>query len=167
MLAALDFVDAQVERLNMGDATQLDKLPMKYIIDAVMDAPESNIVVTAHTKNLVEMGKRLKHVISNRHAQKTVALTGALQPWVLGPGQDALGNLATAIGAAQHLPAGAWISLKGLTFDPDDLAIKLDPDKQIVWGLGHAVVGSEIYRELQEKLDAAHGEYGYRLRQRQ
>ena len=71
-----------------------------------------HVLVTHGTDSMVQTGQVLKSI-----AGKTIVMTGALSPARF-RGSDAEFNIGCAIGAVQCLPAGVYIAMNGLVWDP-------------------------------------------------
>ena len=71
-----------------------------------------HVLVTHGTDSMVATGMVLKAVEG-----KTIVMTGALSPARF-RGSDAEFNIGCAIGAVQCLPAGVYIAMNGLIWDP-------------------------------------------------
>ena len=105
-------VPAFVQVLMMTDSLDMTAGDRKTIVDACLDAPESQIVVTHGTDTMVETAAVLDGI-----AGKTIILTGALNPARF-RGSDAEFNIGTAVGAVQSLPEGVYIAMNGRVWDP-------------------------------------------------
>jgi len=100
---------------------QIDSLDMTAthraeILNAVMAAPESQIVITHGTGTMALTAQYLNGHVGD----KTVVLTGAMRPFSLGQ-SDANFNLGGAVIAAQTLPSGVYGVMNGRVFPADKL----------------------------------------------
>jgi L-asparaginase len=79
---------------------------------AVEKTPSQQIVITHGTDTMINTAKNLLDI-----SGKTIVLTGAMQPARF-RFTDAVFNIASAMTAAQILPAGVYIAMNGRIFDP-------------------------------------------------
>ncbi len=99
-----------VVELLRKDSLQMtpeDRIAIRHAI-AANDA--RRIIVTHGTDTMVETARELQGL-----ADKTIVLTGALQPARFAD-SDAAFNLGLAMGAVQVLPAGVYIAANGQVF---------------------------------------------------
>ena len=94
-----------------------DSLHMKdkdrKLIHAVVSASEiRHILITHGTDSMVETATVLQNL-----PDKTIVLTGALNPARFRD-SDAIFNIGCAVGAAQTLPPGVYITMNGMVWDP-------------------------------------------------
>ncbi len=102
----------QVTSLLRKDSLELTDDDRQMIRSAVERSAAQNIVITHGTDTMIKTGRALQGV-----AGKTIVLTGAMQPARF-RFTDAIYNVASAITAAQTLPAGIYIAMNGQIFDP-------------------------------------------------
>lgn len=102
----------EIETLLRKDSLDLDDADRRRIHDAVAAADESRILITHGTDSMVETARTLLDI-----EDKTVVLFGAMQPARMRY-SDAMYNLGVASAAVQLLPAGVYIAMNGLVFDP-------------------------------------------------
>lgn len=100
----------QIDSLDMTDAHRAK------ILQAVLDAPENQLVIT-HGTGTMELTAKALH---GKIGDKTVILTGAMRPWSLGR-SDGNFNLGGAIIAARTLPAGVYGVMNGQVFTAQKL----------------------------------------------
>lgn len=100
----------KVDSLEMTDAHRLT------ILDAVLAAPEDQVIITHGTGTMEITAQYLK----TRIKDKTVILTGAMRPQSLGR-SDAGFNLGGALIAAQTLSHGVYGVMNGRIFEANDL----------------------------------------------
>lgn len=105
-------VDYKVTSLLRKDSLELTDEDRQLIRDAVENSGAKNIVITHGTDTMIATGKFLQGIVA-----KTIVLTGAMQPARF-RFTDAIYNVASAITAAQTLPAGVYIAMNGQIFDP-------------------------------------------------
>ncbi len=98
------------DSLELIDADRAD------IRDAVAGSAASHILITHGTDTMVLTARALADV-----ADKTIVLTGAMQPHAL-KGSDAPFNVGFALAAAQALPHGVYVAMNGQIFDPEKTA---------------------------------------------
>ena len=105
-------VDFKVSSLLRKDSLELDEDDRRLIRQAVEESATEQIVITHGTDTMIATGQFLQGVVG-----KTIVLTGAMQPARF-RFTDAIYNVASAITAAQTLPAGVYIAMNGQIFDP-------------------------------------------------
>ncbi len=93
------------------DSLDMTNEDRKIILDAIIAADESRIVVTHGTGTMQQTAEFLDGVVG----EKTVILTGAMRPHSLGK-SDAGFNLGGAIIAAQTLQSGVYAVMNGRVF---------------------------------------------------
>ncbi len=107
-------VDYQVTSLMRKDSLELTDADRQQIRAAVEKSRAEKIVITHGTDTMITTGKFLQGI-----SGKTIVLTGAMQPARF-RFTDAIYNVASAITAAQALPAGVYIAMNGQIFDPQN-----------------------------------------------
>lgn len=105
-------IDYQVTSLLRKDSLELTDVDRQQIRAAVEQSSAENVVITHGTDTMIATGQFLQGI-----AGKTIVLTGAMQPARF-RFSDAIYNVASAITAAQTLPAGVYIAMNGQIFDP-------------------------------------------------
>lgn len=105
-------IDYQVTSLMRKDSLELTDTDRNTIRDAVEKTPSRQIVITHGTDTMINTAKNLSDIPG-----KTIVLTGAMQPARF-RFTDAVFNIASAMMAAQTLPAGVYIAMNGRIFDP-------------------------------------------------
>lgn len=105
-------IDYRLTSLMRKDSLDLTDADRSMIRAAVEKTPSQQIVITHGTDTMINTAKNL-HDISG----KTIVLTGAMQPARF-RFTDAVFNIASAMMAAQILPAGVYIAMNGRIFDP-------------------------------------------------
>lgn len=98
------------------DSLDMTNEDRKIILEAVMAADESQIVITHGTGTMQQTAEYL----DGKVGEKTVILTGAMRPHSLGK-SDAGFNLGGAIVAAQTLGAGIYAVMNGRVFAAKDI----------------------------------------------
>ncbi len=91
------------------DLTDADRALIRQRVEA---CPHRCLVITHGTDTLIQTACALGEI-----AGKTIVLTGSMQPARM-RNTDAGFNIATAITAAQLLPAGVYVAMNGRVFDP-------------------------------------------------
>lgn len=102
----------RVTQLMRKDSLDLTDADRQFIRDAVVGSDTRHILITHGTDTMVATGRALTGI-----ADKTIVLTGALQPASL-RSSDAEFNVGFAFAAVQTLPAGVYIAMNGQIFDP-------------------------------------------------
>ena len=105
-------IDYRVTSLMRKDSLELTDTDRSLIRAAVEKTPSRQIVITHGTDTMINTAQNLGDIPG-----KTVVLTGAMQPARF-RFTDAVFNIASAMMAAQTLPAGVYIAMNGRIFDP-------------------------------------------------
>lgn len=105
-------IDYRVTSLMRKDSLELDDADRAQIRQAAHDSAATHIVITHGTDTMIETARALDGL-----SGKTIVLTGAMQPARFRL-TDAVFNIASAMIAAQILPAGVYIAMNGRIFDP-------------------------------------------------
>lgn len=105
-------IDYRVTSLLRKDSLELTDADRSMIRAAVERTPSRQIVITHGTDTMINTAKNLGAIPG-----KTIVLTGAMQPARF-RFTDAVFNIASAMMAAQTLPAGVYIAMNGRIFDP-------------------------------------------------
>lgn len=107
---------AALRELMMKDSLDFNDADRQVILDAVVAADESAIVVSQGTGTM-ELTARF---LDGEVGEKTVVLTGAMRPHSFGR-SDASFNMGGAVIAAQTLPAGVYGVMNGRVFAAGEL----------------------------------------------
>jgi len=102
----------QKDSLNMTDEDRAQ------ICQACIDSPQKAIVITHGTDTMVDTALVLQQQADL--TSKTVILTGAMRPFMLG-NSDASFNLGAALMAAQLADPGVYIVMNGQIFNADNV----------------------------------------------
>ena len=105
-----------VELLMLKDSLYFNDGDREAIAAAVMNAPESLIVITHGTGTMGETARFL----TGRVEDRTVVITGAMRPFSL-YASDGEFNLGGAVVAAQLLSPGVWGVMNGRIFAASSL----------------------------------------------
>jgi L-asparaginase len=105
----------EIESLLKKDSLEIDDQDRDSIRNAVVQAPESMILITHGTDTMVETARALQDIKG-----KTIVLFGAMQPARMRY-SDAMFNLGVASAAVQILTAGIYIAMNGQIFDPREV----------------------------------------------
>ena len=105
-------IDYQLTSLMRKDSLELTDADRSMIRAAVEKTPSQQIVITHGTDTMINTANNLNDIPG-----KTIVLTGAMQPARF-RFTDAVFNIASAMMAAQILPAGVYIAMNGRIFDP-------------------------------------------------
>jgi len=105
-------VDYEICSLMRKDSLELTDADRGQILRMVEECPETRIIVTHGTDTMIQTALTL-----GRIADKTVVLTGAMQPAKFRY-SDAVFNVGAAFTAVQLLPPGVFIAMNGRIFDP-------------------------------------------------
>ena len=104
--------DYDIASLLRKDSLELDDSDRELIRSAVAGADHSQILITHGTDTMVDTARTLLDIDG-----KTIVLFGAMQPARMRY-SDAMYNLGVASAAVQLLPAGVYLAMNGLIFDP-------------------------------------------------
>jgi L-asparaginase len=105
-------IDYRVTPLLRKDSLELTDADRSMIRAAVEQTLSLRIVITHGTDTMITTAKNLGDIPG-----KTIVLTGAMQPARF-RFTDAVFNIASAMMAAQTLPAGVYIAMNGRIFNP-------------------------------------------------
>lgn len=105
-------LDFEINPVLRKDSLEMTADDRALIRRAVESSISERIVITHGTDTMVDTGRALAGIPG-----KTIVLTGAMQPARF-RSTDALFNVASAITAAQILPAGVYLAMNGRIFDP-------------------------------------------------
>jgi L-asparaginase len=106
------YVPHTVTQLMRKDSLDLTDNDRSAIHAAVAMCDAAQVLVTHGTDTMVTTARTLSDI-----AGKTIVLTGAMQPATL-RSSDAEFNVGFALAAVQTLPAGVYIAMNGMIFDP-------------------------------------------------
>lgn len=106
--------NVSVQVLLMMDSLEMTADHRARIVDACLDAHESQIVVTHGTDTMVETAAVIA-AASALLSGKTIVLTGAMVPYAFGS-SDGLFNLGSALSFVQVLPPGVYLAMNGRWF---------------------------------------------------
>lgn len=106
-------IDYQVTPLMRKDSLELTKEDRQKVREAVQASTAAEVVITHGTDTMTSTAKALAGI-----KDKTIVLTGAMQPARF-RFTDAVFNIASAMMAAQTLPAGVYIAMNGRVFNPE------------------------------------------------
>lgn len=109
----------RVTELLRKDSLDMDDADRQIIYDAVAASDAAHILITHGTDTMVQTGRLLSQI-----SGKTIVMTGAMQPFRV-RGSDAEFNVGFALAAVQTLPAGVYVAMNGMIFDP----VKAEKDR--------------------------------------
>jgi len=108
-----------VNSLMRKDSLDMTAEDRQLIADTVANDPCERILITHGTDTMVDTARKIIAGDQNdRIRQKTIVLTGALEP-ALFKTSDAVFNIGCALGAVQSLPPGVYIVMNGKVFPAD------------------------------------------------
>ena len=99
-------VPVKIKELFLKDSLQITKKEREQILQAIANSPTKKVIVIHGTDTMVETAQMVEA------DDKTVIFTGSMRPWALG-NSDAEFNLGMAIGLAQSLHSGCYITMGG------------------------------------------------------
>ena len=97
--------------LMKKDSLELDDADRAVVRDAVLACEAKHVLITHGTDTMAQTAEALRDI-----ADKTVVLTGAMQPARL-RSTDAIFNVGFAIAAARMQPPGVYIAMNGRVFE--------------------------------------------------
>ena len=106
---AIDYLVTSLMRKDSLDLTDADRGMIRAAVEKTLS---QQIVITHGTDTMISTAKNLGAIPG-----KTIVLTGAMQPARF-RFTDAVFNIASAMMAAQTLPAGVYIAMNGRIFNP-------------------------------------------------
>ncbi|HEY9017970.1 asparaginase domain-containing protein [Thiomicrospira sp.] len=106
-------LNLRLETLMLKDSLDMTKADREHVLEACLNAPEQQIVITHGTDTLTQTAEYLADHINQ---QKTIVLTGAMRPFRLGE-SDAGFNLGAALMAVQTTRPGVYIVMNGRLFE--------------------------------------------------
>ena len=104
--------DPQIGAILRKDSLHITDQDRELVRATIAAQPARHVLVTHGTDSMVTTGMVLRSI-----TDKTIVMTGALSPARF-RGSDAEFNIGCAIGAVQCLPAGVYIAMNGLIWDP-------------------------------------------------
>lgn len=114
-------LEVKVDVLMTIDSLEMKESHRQRIVQACLDAPESQIVITHGTDTMVETARILAGAVQG----KTIVLTGAMVPYAFGS-SDGLFNLGSALSFAQTLAPGVYVAMNGRYFTADNVVKNRD-----------------------------------------
>jgi L-asparaginase len=105
-------VDLKVQTLMLIDSLDMTDEHRKQLIDACLNCPNDQIVLTHGTDTLTQTAETLAEHVKH----KTIVITGAMIPYKFGS-SDGLFNLGSALAFAQTLQPGVYIAMNGRYYD--------------------------------------------------
>jgi len=107
-----------IKTLMLKDSLEMTDSDREYIYQACLNSNAKYIVITHGTDTMVETARYLQQ--TNTLNTKTIILTGAMRPFMLG-NSDASFNMASALMAAQLASSGIYITMNGQLFNADSV----------------------------------------------
>ena len=112
LLAELNLsISYRIVSVMRKDSLDLTDDDRQLIYDQAVSSDETRILITHGTDTMVETGTKLLPI-----ADKTIVLTGALQPAMFKT-SDALFNIGCGLTAAPTLDSGVYIAMSGGVFE--------------------------------------------------
>jgi L-asparaginase len=105
-------LDVNIRTLMMIDSLEMSDIDREIIVNNILQAEESQIIVTHGTDTMCTTAQ----LIASKNINKTIVLTGAMIPYKFGS-SDGLFNLGSALAFVQALPAGVYVAMNGKYFD--------------------------------------------------
>ncbi len=107
--------DFEVVPLLKKDSIYITDEDRELILNVIEKSDESHFLITHGTDTMVETAKYLKPI-----KDKTIVMTGALTPARFNA-TDAVFNIGCAVAAVQTQPAGVWVIMNGLVWNPEQV----------------------------------------------
>ena len=104
-------IDYALTSLMKKDSLELTDADRAFVRDAVLACEAKHVLITHGTDTMAQTAEALRDI-----ADKTVVLTGAMQPARL-RSTDAIFNVGFAIAAARMQPPGVYIAMNGRVFE--------------------------------------------------
>ena len=104
-----------IESVMAMDSLDMTDADRERLLDRVRGLQDTRVVVTHGTDTMTDTADYLRQHAS-AIADKTVVLTGAIQPAAM-RGSDASFNLGATLIAVQTLPPGVYVCMNGRVFD--------------------------------------------------
>lgn len=106
------------QTVMLKDSLEMEDTDRQNILEACLRSNGSQIVITHGTDTMVETAQVLQK--SPDLANKTIVLTGAMRPYMLGH-SDASFNIGNAFAAVQTAEKGVYIAMNGRIFTADSV----------------------------------------------
>ena len=110
--------DIDIKTLVFKDSLQMDDADRELIASQCNESTSKKIVITHGTDTMVQTATHIAEYYPNAIKEKTIVLVGAMIPHEISY-SDATFNLGFALGAANCLPSGIFITMNGRIFDWD------------------------------------------------
>ncbi|WP_024851118.1 asparaginase domain-containing protein [Hydrogenovibrio kuenenii] len=111
-------LDLSIETLMLKDSLEMTQTDREYIAETCVKAAQTRILITHGTDTMTETADYLSSI--GQLSGKTLVLTGAMRPFMLGD-SDASFNLGAAIMAANLSSNGVYIVMNGMRFDANNV----------------------------------------------
>ena len=105
----------RVTSLLKKDSLDMTEEDREMIYNAVQKEKQDKIIITHGTDTMVDTARVLSTI-----TDKTIVLTGAMEPARFNT-SDAVFNLGLAVAAVQTLSSGAYLTVSGRIFTPDNV----------------------------------------------
>lgn len=107
----------RVQTLMRKDSLELTETDRQQVAQAVVAAPERQILITHGTDTMAETARTVAEALAAAGSDATVVFVGSLSPARF-KGTDAEFNVGFAAAAVQTLAPGAYVAMNGCVFDP-------------------------------------------------
>ena len=107
-----------IKTLMLKDSLDMTDTDRERIYQACLNSNAKYIVITHGTDTMVETARYLQQ--NNTLNTKTIVLTGAMRPFMLG-NSDASFNMASALMAAQLASNGIYLAMNGQLFNANSV----------------------------------------------
>ena len=105
----------KLHSLLVKDSLDMTDEDREFLVRTIQADPEQRILITHGTDTMVQTAKALQSI-----PDKTIVLTGAMHPAIFKK-TDAPFNIGCAAAAVQILPAGVYLVMNGVIFDPGNV----------------------------------------------
>ena len=115
----------KVQSILKKDSTEINLIDRELILKKCKESIENKIIITHGTDTIIETARHLSKI-----KNKTIILTGSMRPERFS-NSDADVNIGVAIGGAQSLKNGIYVTLNGLIMPFDKLKRNMETGQYI------------------------------------
>ncbi len=109
-------VPVSVRTLMMVDSLDMTDDDRAVIAHNIKASEHRSIIITHGTDTMVDTAR---YLATDDVSNKTIVLTGAMIPYVVGTSSDGFFNLGSAVSFAQSLEPGVYVAMNGQAFAYD------------------------------------------------
>ena len=116
MLTKANFLGKfSIRTLFMVDSLDMTDEHRAQISETIEGTDDEQVIITHGTDTMPDTARFLEGELQSK--DKTIVLTGAMEPYSVGEKSDAMFNLGSAIAYADQLPSGVYIVMNGQPFE--------------------------------------------------